>query len=130
MMIKKLAIGSLFITSFLLLQSCSSSKPYAWYGYDNTSYYYLKYHTDQYEQKLMDTYQKMIDHPNGTRHMPPPGTYADYGYLLLKKGKIKQGLDMMKLEAVAYPESAKMIHMIVKRYEKELERKEEENNAN
>ena len=49
--------------------------------------------------------------------MPPPGVCADYGYLLIKKGEVEKGKELLVKETILYPESKLFIDMILKRFE-------------
>ncbi|MDR3184959.1 MAG: DUF4810 domain-containing protein [Prevotellaceae bacterium] len=109
----------LFIASCgLLLAGCVSQKTlYNWGKYQEASYSYVKTNTDDDLEKLLKEYQYIIENQKGGRQTVPPGIYADYGYLLVKQGKIKEGIALMKLEIALYPESAMFIEGIIKRLE-------------
>lgn len=106
-----------------IFASCSASQPYAWYGYDNVAYHYSINHSEKYETLLLETYKKMVEDPGGTRKVPPPGICADYGYLLMKQGKVKEGIKMLNMEVSYYPESAKFVKLILKRYDEDNSKK-------
>lgn len=118
-----LLIGGLAMAIAAIFSSCSASQPYAWYGYDNVAYHYSTSHAEKYETLLLKTYKKMIEEPGGTRKVPPPGICADYGYLLIKQGKVKEGVKMLNLEISYYPESAKFVKLILKRYDNDDSKK-------
>ncbi|MDR1343008.1 MAG: DUF4810 domain-containing protein [Prevotellaceae bacterium] len=109
----------LFIASgFLLLAGCASQKTlYNWGKYQEASYSYVKNNTDNDLEKLLKEYQYIIDHQKAGRKTVPPGIYADYGYLLVKQGKTKEGIALMKMEIALYPESTAFIEGIIKRLE-------------
>ena len=65
----------------------------------------------------MKEYQYLIENQKAGRKTVQPGVYADYGYLLVKQGKIKEGIALMKMEVALYPESAMFIEGIIKRLE-------------
>jgi hypothetical protein len=77
----------------------------------------VKNNTDDDLEKLLKEYQYIIDNQKAGRKTIPPGIYADYGYLLVKQGKIKEGIALMKMEIVLYPESAVFVEGIIKRLE-------------
>ena len=66
----------------------------------------------------MEQYQKLTEKQKGIRGTVPPGLYAEYGYLLYKTGKQKDGLNFLKEEVKLYPESEKYISRIIKQLEK------------
>jgi hypothetical protein len=109
----------IFIAScFLLLVGCAPQKTlYNWGKYQEASYTYVKNSTDEDLEKLLKEYQYIIDNQKTGRKTVPPGIYADYGYLLVKQGKIKEGIALMKTEIALYPESAVFIEGIIKRLE-------------
>jgi hypothetical protein len=110
----------LFIAGcFLLLAGgCVQQKMlYNWGKYQQASYSYVKNNTEEDLEKLLKEYQYLIDNQNGARKTVPPGIYADYGFLLVKQGKVKEGLELMKMEIALYPESAVFIERIIKRLE-------------
>ena len=102
----------------LALASCSTTKPlYSWYNYENITYQYSKKGTDELRLELLEQYQKMCDLQKGSRLVPPPGMFAEYGYLLYKTGKEDEGLEFMKKEIDLYPESETYISRIIKQLE-------------
>ncbi len=110
----------LFITAgcLLLLASCTPQKTlYSWGKYNEKTYKYVKNNTDADEEALLQTLQQMIDKPGGERNVPPPGICADYGFLLVKRGNTKEGLEMLKKEIALYPESAVFVERIIKQLE-------------
>jgi hypothetical protein len=109
----------LFIASCVLwLVGCAPQTTlYNWGKYQEASYSYVKTNTDEDLEKLLKEYQYVIENQKAGRKTVPPGIYADYGYLLVKQGKIKEGIDMMKMEIALYPESAVFIEGIIKRLE-------------
>ena len=85
---KCLSIAALALSLLLGLSGCGTQKPlYSWYNYDNVVYKYSKSHTSEDREKLIKTYERLINEQRGTRGAVPPVIYAEYGYLLLKEGK-------------------------------------------
>jgi hypothetical protein len=101
----------------LLLGSCAPQAIYNWSGYDNAVYSYTKANDEKSLQELVVVYQKLIKNP-GSSNRPAPGICADYGYLLLKKGEVAKGKELLKQEVAFYPESAVFVERIIKRAEK------------
>ncbi|MDR1155091.1 MAG: DUF4810 domain-containing protein [Bacteroidales bacterium] len=102
----------------LMAISCAPQKNlYNWGGYQEASYQYMKSNTDKDLEKLLERYQYLIDNQKGGRMAVPPGIYADYGFLLVKQGKVEEGIKLMKMEVALYPESAVFVERIIKRIE-------------
>lgn len=102
----------------LIVISCTTQKPlYNWGKYQETSYQYMKSNSEQDLEKLLAGYQYLIDNQKRGRQVVPPGIYADYGFLLVKQGKVAEGLKLMKMEIALYPESAVFVERIIKRIE-------------
>lgn len=103
----------------LLLTSCGTSSPglYSWYGYENRAYQHMKKQTPKSADQLMASYSSMINSQQGTRQAVPPGIYAEKGYMLVKKGKVEEGIPLLKKEMELYPESEVFISRIIKQLE-------------
>lgn len=138
----------IFIAACLILSSCGSTALYYWGGeyngattYENLAYKTYDKQTPESICKLVVAYEDIVQHPTGTRLMPPPGVCAEYGYLLLqpetaetfakyatdKQRKSFEGTDyilmfrqkgeeMLKKEIELYPESASFIAPLIKRF--------------
>jgi len=103
---KKLLLGAVLV---LILTSCGSTAPkplYYWGNYQSNTYNYVKNGTDESLDKLMESYEDIINRqtPNeknavdkkaGSRATIQPGVCADYGYLLCKQGKKKEGIALL-----------------------------------
>ncbi|MDR2058052.1 MAG: DUF4810 domain-containing protein [Dysgonamonadaceae bacterium] len=114
----KLLVSALFL---LLLASCvTTPKPlYTWENYQERTYAYIKDATDKSLEELLDTYQTLVEKQQGSRETVPPGICADYGYLLYKQGKTKEGLALLEKEIALYPESTVFISRIIKKLKDE-----------
>jgi len=108
--------GALLI---LLANSCGTPQKslYTWGNYQSATYKYVKNNTPEDEETLLQAYQYILDNQKEGRKVVPPGICADYGFLLVKKGKIQEGIELMKLEIILYPESAVFVERIIKRLE-------------
>lgn len=101
------------------VSSCTTQKTlYSWYDYEDITYQYQKKQTEELQTKVVETYQKLVNHQKGTRGVVPPGLYAEYGFLLYKVGKTEEGLKFLRLEITLYPESEKYISRIIAQLEK------------
>lgn len=108
-----------FFCAVWLLSSCTVQKPlYSWAKYETASYNYLKNSDEKSTQALIDNYKKIIEKQTGTRNVPPPGIYADYGYLLLQIGRTDEGKALLLKEIELYPESKIFIDRILKMLER------------
>lgn len=107
-----------FAAVVICFNSClTTTTKYNWYSYQENSYDYLKKSNDASVNRLLKTYKKMIDAPTGTRACVPPGVCADYGWILVQKGFVSEGLEMLRNEIKFYPESEKFISQIIGRIE-------------
>ena len=135
-----------FVT--LCLSSCAlTSSLYYWGGtqngattYENLTYENYDKQTPESVCKLICMYEDIVTNPGGERKMPPPGTCAEYGYMLLipenakifelyatstQKGVFdsteyaaffpEKGKQLMLKEIELYPESAKFIAPLIER---------------
>lgn len=117
---KKLILGSTFMLALLAVGCTPSQKTlYNWGNYQQEAHDYVKNSTDAGLDDLLKVYGEMINKQTGTRKTIPPGICADYGYLLVKKGKKAEGIAMMKKEVALYPESAAFMSRIIKKLENE-----------
>ena len=103
----------------MALASCQTQKSlYSWYDSEDATYQYTKRLTDEKLEKAMAQYLKVISKQKGVRKVVPPGVNAEYGYLLYKAGKREEGLELLRNEIKAYPESEKFISRIINQLEK------------
>lgn len=109
---------NLFVALFgaLLLTSCvTTQKPlYTWDKYGDATYAYVKEPNEKTIEELIAVYENIIYKQNGSRQVPPPGIYADYGYLLLQANKVEEGKAMLQKEIETYPESKVFVERILK----------------
>lgn len=108
------------VVAALFFTGCSVPKItlYSWADYDDTSYQYLKNSDEKSMEKLIKTYQQLIEKQEGTRRTVPPGICADYGFILLQSGKTAEGKAMLEKEIALYPESKVFINRILKMFER------------
>jgi hypothetical protein len=108
----------LLIAIIIVISSCSTPKLYNWKGYDTAVYSYIKKSDDESLEDLLKIYDKLIENTSSISNTPPPGVLADYGYLLVKKGEVEKGKELLKKETILYPGSKKFIDRILKQLEK------------
>lgn len=117
---KKMIVGSTLMFALLLLGCAPSQKTlYNWENYQQEAHDYVKTSTDGSLDDLLKVYEQILNKQTGIRKTIPPGICADYGYLLVKKGKKAEGIAMMKKEVALYPESAVFMSRIIKKLENE-----------
>lgn len=106
--------------SVLLLYSCGTSARtmYTWYGYDDVAYEYSRNRSQENTANLIKVYEQIINKQKGTRGQIPPGMCAEYGYLLVKQGKQKEGIALLEREMKLYPESQVFVGRIVEQLKK------------
>ncbi len=108
-----LAIGA------ISLAFCSCTKVlYTHYDYDEAVYFYAKNSGNiesKHAKKLLKSYKNIVDNPKGENMVAPPGTYADYAYLLFKDGKIDQAKMYFQKEYVTYPESKPYVESLMQK---------------
>lgn len=108
----------LFVLVALAAVACTTQKPlYNYAGYDEAIYTYTKNSDEKSVEQLLAVYEQMIK-KTGSRQVPPPGLYADYGFLLIQKGEVEKGKELLKKEIALYPESTHFVGLILKRVEK------------
>ncbi len=105
----------------LLFVGCASNYKslYNWDAYSTQTYKYVKGGNEEDTEKLFEVYQKVIDGQDGTiRGTIPPGVCADYGYLLIKAGRVEEGKALLRKEMELYPESAQFMNGIIRKVER------------
>ena len=113
---RKIILAAIII---MALASCQTQQNlYSWYDSEDATYQYTKRLTDEKLEKAMAQYLKVISKQKGLRKVVPPGVNAEYGYLLYKAGKKTEGLDLLRAEIKAYPESEQFISRIINQLEK------------
>lgn len=80
------------VVAVLCLTSCGVQTLYNWgptggtrtSAYERLAYKNYKTHTPESVCGLVAMYEDLVMHPGGLRQVPPPGVYAEYGYLLIQ----------------------------------------------
>lgn len=97
-----------------LLSGCAKPPLYDWGHYsDSLEQRYEKEDAAQAEQALKE---QMVDYDTGKR--VPPGVYADYGFLLFRRGDTGGALAFFEKEKRAFPESAALMDKLIDRIKK------------
>lgn len=103
----------------LLLSSCASKGVYSWYGYEKDSYKYFRDRSPESLENLKDTYEYILYKQKGLRGIPPPGAYAERGFIALKEGFRDIGIHYFEREIETYPESKVFLTSLIDRLEKQ-----------
>ena len=110
---------ALFLPLFFASCATNYKTLYNWDAYSSQTYKYIKGGEEEDTEKLFEVYQKVIDGQEGTiRETIPPGVCADYGYLLIKAGKIQEGKELLLKEKELYPESARFVDSVIRKIER------------
>ncbi|QOP46494.1 DUF4810 domain-containing protein [Sulfurimonas paralvinellae] len=102
----------------LFMAGCSSHNQALYnYGTYSESYYSdVKDHTHESQLALQKSIEDAIQNAqDSTSGRVAPGLYANLGYIYLKKGQSKLAVENFKKEKVLYPESAKLMDMLIKK---------------
>ncbi len=100
------------------LASACSKVLYTHYDYDEVVYFYAKseQQPDSKElKKLIKSYKQIVDNPKGENLVPPPGSYADYAYLLFLNKDVDNAKVYFQKEYVTYPESRTYVESVMRR---------------
>ena len=111
------------LASITLLTGCASNSLYYWGDYsDSLEYRYEQEDIAQAEQLLrqqMASYQNSGGTPatSDVRRVPP-GMYADYGFLLFRRGDMVGAIAFFQREKEAFPESTGLMNKLIERIRK------------
>lgn len=115
--------GLLSLAGIVLLAGCASNSLYHWGDYsDSLEYRYEKEDIAQAEQLLR---QQMASYQHGSGvpatsdvRRVPPGMYADYGFLLFRRGDMAGAIAFFQREKEAFPESTGLMNKLIERIRK------------
>ena len=105
----------------LFFAGCASNYKalYNWDAYSTQTYKYVKGGDEENTAALFEVYQKIMDGQAETiRQTNPPGVCADYGYLMIKAGRVEEGKALLRKEMELYPESAQFMNNIIRKVER------------
>ena len=63
----------------------------------------------------MKAYERIVVNPKGENNVPPPGSYADYAYLLTLQGETEKAKEFFQKEYVTYPESKTYVESLMRK---------------
>jgi len=107
---KRIAIAAVAV----LLTACATApqSKYDWGSYEQSLYQYYK--TPAEMNALVASLDMTIIHAERSKHVVPPGLYAEYGYLLLQQGKAQDAIVYFNAEKAKWPESATLMNRMIK----------------
>ncbi len=108
---------SLILVLMIAFTSCSKVL-YTHYDYQDVIYTYAK-NSPQLEDKdyknLAKVYSPIVKEPEGENLVPPPGSYADYAYLMYKRGNKDEAKLYFEKEYLTYPESKTYVQSLMEK---------------
>jgi hypothetical protein len=104
----------------VLCAGCAKPTLYSWGDYDESlEQRYEKENIAQAEQLLRD---QMLAYADGQR--VPPGVYADYAFLLFRRGDLAGAVFFFEKEKKTFPESALLMNKLIERIRKQAAQQE------
>jgi hypothetical protein len=104
----------ILLVSVTVFAGCNKAL-YMYHNYSELTYTYAKGGWDDKETKrLIKQYKTIVDLPKGSKVVPPPGTSADYAYMLLQQGDSVKANEYFDKEMLLYPESRTYIEKVKK----------------
>lgn len=101
-------IECMCLAALLLLTGCSSPYLYEWGDYDRWLYENYKHPKD--DEELYVDLTALIEQYEGRKNpaVKPlaPGLYAEYGFLLMRRGENVRAIEYYSREKALWPESA------------------------
>lgn len=102
----------LFLAMLFVLSGCVAPSKYSWGNYEGSLYGYYKdaSKSAEYEAELART---VLD-SEATGKPVPPGLHAEYGFLMLQKGKSKEASVQFEKEKAKWPESTYLMNNLIR----------------
>lgn len=102
------------------LAGCAPKTLYDWGKYEDSLY--LRYADKDFGQAESYVNQSLptTAHPSRV----PPGVYADYGFLLYRRGNYSGALEYFEKEKKTYPESAALMTKLIERVQQKTAQKD------
>ncbi len=111
----KKIVSILFLT--FVFTSCSKVL-YTHYDYQDVVYTYAK-QTEQLQDKdyknMAKIFSPIVKEPKGENLVAPPGSYADYAFLMYKRGDKDEAKIYFEKEYLTYPESKTYIQSLMEK---------------
>ncbi len=105
-----------FISLVCLSISVGCAKPlYYWGNYENSLVQRYEDTSEEGQLAAFGILQQTVYEAESKNGRLAPGVYADYGYLLFKRGYPKEAIEFFKKEADLYPESKYFMDSLISR---------------
>ncbi len=106
-----------FATIALLLTGCAQRGLFYWDDYESSLYErYVEHNPAQAEVYLRES----IVGAERRNYRVPPGVYADYGFLLFRRGDKQGAIDYFTKEKQLYPEAAALMNKLIERVQMQM----------
>lgn len=106
------------ILLFMLLFTSCSKVLYTHYEYQDVVYTYAK-EVEKFQDKdyknMAKIFSPIVKEPKGENLVAPPGAYADYAYLMYKRGEIEEAKIYFEKEYLTYPESKTYVQSLMEK---------------
>ncbi|WP_051906557.1 DUF4810 domain-containing protein [Methylomarinum vadi] len=100
------------------LNGCAPSGIFYWGDYEDSLYQrYIEQNSAQAEVYLQET----ITDAERNHYRVPPGVYADYGFLLYRRGDKQAAIAFFNKEKRTYPESVMLMEKLIERVRLQME---------
>jgi hypothetical protein len=111
--------------SILLLTGCAPPELFHWGEYEDSLYErYVESDVGQTEAHL----QECINEAQKNNQRVPPGLYADYGFMLYKRGDKSGAINFFDKEKKLYPESSLLMTKLIDRVKQQNDREVSKSN--
>lgn len=105
-------IFCLLMFSTLLLGGCAPAELFYWGDYENSLYErYVENEMGHTEAQLQESFA----YAESTNQRVPPGLYADYGFMLYKRGDKNGAINFFDKEKTLYPEASLLMTKLIDR---------------
>jgi hypothetical protein len=98
--------------AILILTGCAPSGLYYWGDYENSLFERYVENNPQHNDAYLT--QTLIEAERQHRRVPP-GVYADYGFLLYRRGDKAGAIENFKKERALYPESSALMNKLIEK---------------
>ena len=114
MMPRLLSFATLIVCA-LGVTACMPASQFYWGSYEESLYSRQQHAGAGGETEAATMLLATINDAQAANAKVGPGIHGDYGYLLLKQGRVDEAIAEMQEEAAAYPESKPLMDTMVSR---------------
>lgn len=97
----------------LLLTACQKQGIYYWGDYSETYYDEMKNPCEATSAAHLKSLETIIERSKVKNLAVPPGVHAEYGYIMLKAGKVEVAIASFEQEKSLYPESRVLMDRLI-----------------